>query len=125
MRRAQHNGEPGTGTQYYTEASMNPIDDPSFDDDVDPRDARRWHGAGRTWECGRDYLDVEMRDVAKLTAVVRKSSWCSTIPAEEAPVFLAFEFERGASLEYSPTHPNEDPTERFLERYRKPTNRGP
>lgn len=126
-RRVTDDDEPGTGTQYYTEATMDPRRDPSFaaHSEEEVRTGQRWNGAGRTWVCGRDYLDIVSRDVAMLTAVVRKSPWCSTRPAEESPVFLQFELERGGQLEYQPRNPDEDPTERFIERYRDPVNRGP
>lgn len=111
--------EPGTGTQYHVEATMKPQSDPSFDVETEEevRDAQRWRMSGRTWVCGRDYLDTNWRDVATLHSVVRKSSWCSTRPAEEGTLYLVFGLERGGELEYQPGHPDEDPNERFLERY--------
>jgi hypothetical protein len=117
--------EPGTGTQYYTEATMDPRRDPSFDDDVTTRDAQRWRSSGRTWVCGRHYIDVVMKDVAVLDSVIRKSPWCSNTPAEEGTLYLVFDFKRSGQLEYQFGRPDEDPNERFLERYRDSVNRGP
>lgn len=126
-RRVTEDDEPGTGTQYYTEATMDPRRDPEFEAETEDefREAQRWRSHGRTWVCGRDYIDVVTKDVAKLTSVFRKSVWCSTKPAEEGPLYLRFELERAGSLEYQLGNPDEDPTERFIERYRDPTIRGP
>lgn len=127
MRRASESDEPGTGTQCHIEATMNPLDDPTFDveDEREVRGAQRYTFDGRTWVCGRDYLDTVTKDVAKLTSVIRKSPWCSNKPAEEGTLFLCFEFERAGSLQFQPGSPEVDPKERFLERYRNTTNRGP
>lgn len=119
------NAEPGTGTQYYVEATMDPRNDPNFDDDVDVSEAQRYHVPGRTWVCGRDYLDTEARDVAMLESVVRKSAWCSTKEPEEAPVYLRFDLQRAGELEYQLRRPYENALQRFIERYRDPVNRGP
>lgn len=117
--------EPGTGTQYYVEATVDPRRDPSFDDDVEVRDAQRWRSSGRTWVCGRDYLDVVVKDVATLESVVRKSPWSSTKPPQEGTLYLVFDLELAGQLEYQLGRRDEDPTERFVERYQGSVNRGP
>ena len=123
------NAEPGTGTQYYTEACMNPEDHPRLSEELDAADssldydkahlaATQYRLGGRTWQCGGEYWDTERGDIVELEAVVRKSSWCHTRPVEEAPIRLQFVYELGRheTLEYDPHSLVEDPTERFLPR---------
>jgi len=124
--------EPGTGTQIHTVATVDAAEycrnvlglDEEEISQYKIMEIRQWTGAGRTWECGRDYFDLETGALFELEAVVRKSVWCDTRPAEEAPIKLWFRSSRFGELEYDPNHPDEDPTERFRERYR-PKNRGP
>ena len=102
--QASPNAEPGTGTQYYTEACMNPEDHPRLSEELDAADssldydkahlaATQYRLGGRTWQCGGEYWDTERGDIAELEAVVRKSSWCHTRPVEEAPIRLQFVYE--------------------------------
>ena len=127
--RVSPNAEPGTGTQYYIEACMNPEDHPRLSEELDAADspldydkahlaATQYRLGGRTWQCGGEYWDTERGDIVELEAVVRKSSWCHTRPVEEAPIRLQFVYELGRdeTLEYNPHSPDEDPTERFLPR---------
>lgn len=129
MNRVQPNAEPGTGTQYYTEACVNPEDHPRLSEELDGADsaldydeahlaATQYRLNGRTWQCGGEYWDTEMGDIVELESVVRKSSWCHTRPVEEAPIRLQFVYELGRhkTLEYDPHRPDEDATERFLPR---------
>lgn len=124
--------EPGTGVQYHTVATVDAVEYfknvVGLDDEEitleKEMEIRQWTGSGRTWECGSEYFDLETGALFELEAVVRKSVWCSTMPAEEAPIRLQFRSERFGELEYDPNSPDEDPTERFRERYR-PKNRGP
>ena len=124
--------KPGTGTQYYTEACVNWEDHPRLSEEV-KRQYRNWDKQdlaatqhrlnGRTWQCGGDYWDAQLKDVVTLTAVVRKSSWCSTQDAQNGTLKLRFEPEtRGETFEFDPAtalmdEDRLDPNERFEPRH--------
>lgn len=125
------NQEPGTGTQYHTEATVDPrefaknvlgLDDEEITIETE-MEIRQWHGSGRMWVCGREYFDLETGALFELEAVVRKSTWCDIRPPEECPVLFHFRSSRFGSLEYDPNKPDEDPTDRFRPRYRPTVNR--
>jgi len=132
MTMIREDKPPGAGEQFYVEATTNPREFAKNVLDLDKREItfekemeiRQWRGGGRTWECGREYFDLETGALFTLEAVVRKSPWCSTQPAKECPPRLDFHSSRYGSLLYDPNRPDEDPTDRFRERYR-PTHRGP
>lgn len=100
--------EPGTGTQYHVEA------------DEHKNSESKYHYDGTWYHVGQDYLDVEVRDVAELVAVVRKSSWCSTRPAEEGTLIFKLEAERMGQYRIKPTnyefHDENPLDERLIER---------
>ena len=106
--------EPGTGTQYYTEASVESND----------REGRMWREFDRTWVCGKEYFDLKTNELFVLEAVVRKSRWCDTREVEDSPVMYHFYGDRFGAYEYDPYSPDEDPTDRFRERYQS-TGSGP
>ena len=126
------NSEPGTGTQWYTEASDDPevlaeqreVCDLESMSDREIAALRQYTVAGRVWTCGNQYFDTDIGELFELVAVVRKSSWCSTKPAEEGTVKLQFVGDRFGELLYDPQSMDEDPTERFIERYRAPSPLG-
>lgn len=127
-----NNAEPGTGTQWYTEASDDPealaerreecnVDEMS---DRELAALRQYNAAGRTWTCGNQYFDTDIGELFTLVAVVRKSAWCSTKPAEEGQLKLQFVGDRFGELIYDTNTQQEDPTERFIERYQAPAPLG-
>lgn len=98
-------------------------------DDINHEHPTTFHWNGRRWKVGHDYLDVEAGDVVELTSVVRKSSWCSTGPAEEGTLEFNFSGERigSFSVDVATAKRNmeqTDPTERFIERYESPPPMG-
>jgi len=120
--------EPGTGTQYYTEACADPSKDPRFTEEIEdsrnPEGEKLAHSQysynGRTWQCAGEYWDNESNDLVTLEAVVRKSSWCSTKPAEEGSVEFHFSSERFGSFQVQPGRPDYSLNERFTPRYNVP-----
>ena len=118
--------EPGTGTQYYTEATNRPREHVEMNPDLDIEDyghrdllgLRQFRCDGRTWECGREYFDLETREIYELVGVVRKSSWCSTEDAENGVLKFQFASERRGDIELSPHKPDESLTDRFVPRWR-------
>ena len=129
MRRRLQNAEPGTGTQYYTEACSNPEHEPRLAEEIeradDPERARliatQYRFDGRTWQCGGQYWDDELQELVTLEAVVRKSAWCDTGPAEEGTLRLRFVSQQHGSYEIDPNMLDEQPrTERFRPKHNVP-----
>ena len=127
------NAEPGTGTQYYTEACVAWEEHPRISEAVeeqydDPQKQRlsatQYTLNGRTWQCGGDYWDTELEDLVTLEAVVRKSSWCDTRDAEDGTLKLQFNAEHHGSFEVDPAShaikEGEDLHKRFLPRHNVP-----
>lgn len=103
--------EPGTGTQYHSYATP-----PNRDDDKP--NSRRINGV--KWKVGHDYLDTEIGDVARLTAIIGRSNWCDTRDADEQPPELVFNYERyDGTIRLDPNGRDFDP-DRFIKRYTAP-----
>lgn len=127
-----NNAEPGTGTQWYTEASDDPRElakrrDECDIDEMSEREIaalRQYNAGGRVWTCGSQYFDTEIGELFTLVAVVRKSPWCSTKPPEEGSLKLQFVSDRYGEMVYDPNAIREDPGERFIKRYQAPAPLG-
>lgn len=100
--------EPGTGTQHHVFAAP-----PNNDRDL-PCSMRI---NGTKWKVGHDYIDTDIGDVARLTRIIGRSSWCTTEDAADCPPELIFEYERyDSTVRLNPADDDFD-SERFIERY--------
>lgn len=122
-RHVRPNAEPGTGTQYYTEASppCGCRGEQTRDEcgDINHEYPNRYHLDGRKWKVGHDYLDIKKKDVVELTAVVRKSSWCDTREPDNGTLMFRLRGERvgGYELQAQRRAHDMELTERLIERH--------
>lgn len=125
--RTRHDA--GTGTQYYTEACVNWEDHPRISEKVKENysyypeqnlAATQYRSNGRTWQCGGEYWDPETNELWELVAVVRKSSWCSTKDAENAPLYLQFSSDGLGEMEIQLCRQDYDLNDRFQPRHNIP-----